>query len=566
MSGIGSFRARLLLVVLVVAIVPLGFIGVWVSGAMSRAGEAVLASRLDDTLDRVVQRLGVVWLRYRSELLFLGEDEDVQTALTEEARAARPLPASLQQRFDGLEPMVRRAVIRHTDGRQLWQLERSGGAASGERIGDPLYRVEFPIHVRATGRFLGTLVIDLALQELFDASNVAPAVAGTVLGAFDPRTGSPVLPLAFDPTLLSDDRFSWGGDEWITASHTMVDPPITLVAAAPLTPFSQPLEQVARSAAWVIALTAFGGLGIAFLLTGRMTRSLEELAAAADSVTAGDLDHQVEDSGRDEVGRVARSFNAMIGSLRKTLNELAHHERMAAMGQFAASLAHEVRNPLTAIRVDLQSVEAELPEGSLVREAHQRALQEITRLDATVGRALDAARRDQAASAPIDLRNPIEAAVNAAKPAFDQRAAILRPPRLPDPDKGEVVEVTGDAGALEQLFLNLLLNAAAALGPGGQASIDVRRDVDTAIITVRDTGTGIAPEILERVFEPQFTTRRDGNGLGLTIAQRIARNHGGEILIESDEGHGTEVQVTLPARVIGRAEAPLVCNADAFRM
>ena len=99
---------------------------------------------------------------------------------------------------------------------------------------------------------------------------------------------------------------------------------------------------------------------------------------------------------------------------------------------------------------------------------------------------------------------------------------------------------------MEQLFLNLLLNAAQALEPGGVISVDVRTDDQAVDVSIRDTGVGIAEELLEQVFEPLFSTRSDGTGLGLTIAGRIAESHGGEIQIESRLGEGTSVTVRLP--------------------
>ena len=106
----------------------------------------------------------------------------------------------------------------------------------------------------------------------------------------------------------------------------------------------------------------------------------------------------------------------------------------------------------------------------------------------------------------------------------------------------------GDAGQLEQLFHNLLLNAAEALEGGGRAWIHIRTAGDTVEVLVQDEGRGISVESLEKVFEPFFSTSSEGTGLGLPIARQIARAHGGELLLESSEGSGTTARVTLPAK------------------
>jgi signal transduction histidine kinase len=246
----------------------------------------------------------------------------------------------------------------------------------------------------------------------------------------------------------------------------------------------------------------------------------------------------------DEVGRVARAFNAMTESLRRTLHELSQRRALAAVGEFAASLAHEVRNPLTSIRVDLQRAEEKLAPDSDARGLLTRALGSIERVDRSVTGALQMARSGSIERKMLDLRKPLEAAIHAAKPEFAARRATLESVRLGD----SAVEIEGDAPALERLFLNLLLNAAQALGDAGHASVTVKRRGDTVSIVIQDSGGGIGREDLEKVFEPFYSTRSEGTGLGLAIARQIVVAHGGEITIDSTPGTGTRVEVVLPRR------------------
>jgi len=536
-----SFRTRILLIVLTVSVVPLALVGLWLTRSAQRSGQDLLRTRLEETLDQAVARIGNNWLKLRSDLLFLGEDEAVQVALSSSRPSpiAREPPVGLRRLFDELDASVARVRVRDLMGRELWTLGRTDGR--GRDFAATLEQT-LAIHQRFPSRELGRLVVDLEFEGLLGRTTVSPSIAGMVLGAADSRTGAQLLPLPFDPTSMEAARFSWGGDDWLTVRRRMSEPALTLVAAAPLSPFAGPFEDAARRGTWWIAVVASGGLALTYLLTRRMTRSLERLASGAEAVSRGDLDIRIENPGTDEVGRVADAFNTMTASLRRTLRELASRERLAAVGEFAASLAHEVRNPLTAIRIDLQRVEESLPAGSPLRDAQARALREIGRLDATVSETLDVARTGRWRERGVDLTEVLRAAADAALPAFAERGVTLDTRGL----DGERLLVRGDAKALEQLFLNLMLNAAGALEAGGRAWVEMSAGEDEARVAVHDAGCGIEPDMTDRVFDPLYTTRVDGTGLGLTVVRRIVEQHEGAIDLESEVGVGTTVRVRLP--------------------
>jgi signal transduction histidine kinase len=522
-----SLRTKFLLIVLAGAVIPLGLIGMWLTRSAARSGEALLRGRLSGALDRGVQEIGARWVRQRSDLL----------TLVEAPAAARP------QSFAELGPGAVVAVFRDAADTERWTLGDANGGS------DPLVPVTVDVYAPGTGQRLGTLEVRVRAGALLEVEPASVGLAGAVLAAFDRSSGGSLLPLPFDPALLGHDRFRWGGDDWLALRRLLDEPPLELVAAAPLTPFTQPFEDAARASTAVVAAVAFICIGLAVLLTTRMTRSLERLAAAAEAVSRGNLERQVDASSADEVGRVAKAFNAMIESLRRTLAELAQRQSLAAVGEFASALAHEIRNPLTAIRVDLQRVEESLPADSAFRDLQRRALGEVDRLDRAVNGALRIARSGRITRVPLDLRVPLQAAMEAARPEFGRRAATLEP--LPaDPAS---VSVRGDAAALEQVFLNLLLNAAQALDAGGRAGIAIRSEAGRVVITVRDDGRGIPPEQLDQVFESFFSTRPDGTGLGLPIARQIVLAHGGAIHVENAPERGTAVHVTLPAQVAAGA-------------
>jgi signal transduction histidine kinase len=229
---------------------------------------------------------------------------------------------------------------------------------------------------------------------------------------------------------------------------------------------------------------------------------------------------------------------------REITHEFAQREALAAVGEFASELAHEVRNPLTAIRLDLQRVEEAAGDETTVRGIVPRVLRQIERLDRAVSGALRVARSGSTTAQAIELADVLESARRAAEPEFNHRRATLSV----DSTTAKCIALDGDAGALEQMFLNLLINASHALPPGGEARVATSERDGVVEVTVTDNGGGMSPQQLERVQEPFRSTKRDGTGLGLKIARRIATSHRGELALESGIGKGTTVRVTLPRR------------------
>lgn len=536
-----AFRTRIVLVVLAVAMAPLILLGLWITGQSARSGEALLRERLDATLDETAESVQRRWIPYRSELLDVVQQEEVRDALRSAAgagsRASPDAPASLRSAVGALDGAIAAVTIRDSLGSRLWRIDRSG-AGRAAAFGAPL-TVRIPIHA-VGGRRLGTLEAGVQFQAL-GGSSQGTTVTGGVLSARDPRTGAVLLPVPFDPALVGRERFRWNEQVWIARSRQVVEPRVTLVAAAPLAPFAGPFREEARRSAWILLGVAAVGILAVVALTGRLTASLRRLATAAERVSAGDLSRTVDLTGDDEVGKVARAFNTMVESLRGTLRQLAERESLAAVNEFAASLAHEVRNPLTSIQLDLQEVEEELPPGSEVKRRQGEVVEKVRRLDRTIEGALETARSGRIDPRETDLLEPIRRAVDSARPHFEETGA-----ELAGPERERPVLCRADPDALAQVFLNLLLNAAEAAGPDEATTVEVEAEGDPVLVRVRDEGHGIAEEDLERIFDPFFTTRAGGTGVGLAVARRIVRAHRGEIRVRSTPGEGTTVIVELP--------------------
>jgi two-component system sensor histidine kinase HydH len=171
-----------------------------------------------------------------------------------------------------------------------------------------------------------------------------------------------------------------------------------------------------------------------------------------------------------------------------------------------------------------------------------RALQEVERVERTVAGTLRIAQSGRIELAPIDLHSAIGAARRTAAPEFAKRGVTLHPSV-----KGLApLRILGNTAAMEQVLVNLLVNAAQAAEPGGHARLEIETTANRHLITVSDSGRGFEPSELARAFEPFYSTKAEGTGLGLTIVRRIVSAHGGEVAIESARGAGTRVRVTLP--------------------
>lgn len=232
-----------------------------------------------------------------------------------------------------------------------------------------------------------------------------------------------------------------------------------------------------------------------------------------------------------------------LAEVRRLETAMGRRERLAALGDVAAAFAHEVRNPLNAVSVGLQRLGAEFapePRAEYARfvelmQAEVRRLNGIVEEFITLARPLPLAPKAFAVDELLhEMAALTEGDARAAGIAVRVETAAGLPP------------LVGDRDRLKQVLLNLALNGVQAMTAGGSLTLGAHARGRAVSLTVADTGPGIAPEVLPRIFDPYFSTRRDGLGLGLTIVRRIVEAHGGTIEVDSAAGRGTRFTVTLP--------------------
>jgi len=325
--------------------------------------------------------------------------------------------------------------------------------------------------------------------------------------------------------------------------RSISEPPLQIALAAPLGPVDEPFVRATRQGLLALLAVSILALVAALLVTNRLTRSLEQLSVASVEIADGRLDRVVDEAGSEEIRRLSRSFNSMTASLRSLVRTVAQQRAAAAVGEFAASLAHEVRNPLTALRLDLEHLRGRVAD-SAAAEVLGEAIGQVDRLDATVSGALRIAASGTIELSPLDLHTPMAAAVRAATPRAASGGVRLELEKMP----ADALSIEGNATALEQLLLNILLNAIEVSPQGGRVRITAHRDGQLVRLHVDDDGPGLSDEHLAQAFDPFFTTKNGGTGLGLAIARRIAVAHGGDLQLQRRPEGGARVSLTLPAR------------------
>jgi signal transduction histidine kinase len=234
--------------------------------------------------------------------------------------------------------------------------------------------------------------------------------------------------------------------------------------------------------------------------------------------------------------------------LEKSRTRLLQTEKMATVGRLAAGVAHSIRNPLTSIKMRLFSLERSLDLAPNQKEDLEVISEETRHLDTIIRNFLEYARPSKLTMQRISPSELIDTNLQLLRHRFKSygvRLELVRTEPLP--------EVLADPDQMKEVFVNILINACEAVGEGGAITIEEREETQVplgpvAVIRIRDSGPGIPAELQEKVFEPFFSTKEEGAGLGLSIAVRVVEQHGGRLAVKSEEGQGTTFIITLPCR------------------
>lgn len=323
-------------------------------------------------------------------------------------------------------------------------------------------------------------------------------------------------------------------------------------------------------------------LSVGWLLHRMIYVPLADLAKGAKRLAAGNFESPIPVRGDDEFGSLARSTNAMMVSLKKSHEELegwvekleekvkertaelrlaeaevARGEKLASIGQLAAGIAHELNNPLTGVLTFTSLLRKKMPEGSTDAEDLDLVIRETKRCASIIRRLLDFAREKTPEKALVNLNQLVEETVR-----FVERSAALQQVELVTDLDEELPQLSVDADLIKQVLMNIIVNGQQAIEGPGRVTVRSRlrpprrlagatEALPVVEIAISDTGCGIPPANLQRIFDPFFTSKEvgKGTGLGLSVSYGIVRSHGGEIEVESAVGEGSIFRILLPARL-----------------
>ncbi len=302
-------------------------------------------------------------------------------------------------------------------------------------------------------------------------------------------------------------------------------------------------------AGMVIALIASS-----FLADG-VLQPIKRLVFASGQWAKGDLEYQVKTAGKDEIAELTETFNLMASSLKErdkrlkeyTSQQIMKSERLATLGQLAAGVAHEINNPLGAVLMYTHLALEDLKEENVLRKNLEKAVAEASRCKDIVKGLLDFSRQTEPKVEDSDVNKTLERTL-----AIVENQALFQNVRITKVLCPSLPKVSMDVGQIQQVFTNIVLNAAEAMEGKGELTLATRMTADNEHIEIEfsDIGCGIAAEYREKIFDPFFTTKEvgSGTGLGLAVSHGIISSHKGTIEVKSERGKGTTFFIRLPIK------------------
>jgi signal transduction histidine kinase len=316
--------------------------------------------------------------------------------------------------------------------------------------------------------------------------------------------------------------------------------------------------QIAITKTMLFVLIAAGPLlstVIAYVSIRGLTRPMNELLTATRRLEGGDLDYRIEGL-KDEFGELSASFNKMASSLKEQMLQMQRTEQMAVVGKLAAGLGHEVKNPLAGIKAAANFLSEELTLKEEDKALFSEIVEEVGRLEALMKGFLSFAKPPAPQLENVGINGLIETTADFYLQSHRSPSGDGNGIRIAMDLDGRVPVTLADPMHLQQVFLNLFLNAVDAMGDKGTLSVETRYDAQagTIRIEVRDSGIGIDAAMKDSIFQPFFTTKPKGTGLGLAICKQLIEQQGGSINVENAPGGGALFRIVLPHRK-GEAEA-----------
>ncbi len=301
---------------------------------------------------------------------------------------------------------------------------------------------------------------------------------------------------------------------------------------------------------WSLGITLVLAISLSLFLTHFVTDPIQELITTMERAEKG-LEVRVNVKSGDDIGRLGAAFNSLLSKLALARREVEKYhyvqmqraDRLASIGEMAAGIAHEIKNPLAGIAGVIRVLNKDIPVGDEKRAVLQEVMVQVERMDKAVKNLLTFARPKEPKMVPVDVNELIEKLFNFLSSQFAKHAITTERKLAP-----EVPSLALDPDLIQQAFLNIALNAIQAMPEGGKFTVETGMDdaAGPVRIVFSDTGKGIPNADLGRIFNPFFTTRQQGTGLWLSITQRIIEQHNGKIIVESPSKKGARFTISFP--------------------
>ncbi|MBE0558113.1 MAG: HAMP domain-containing protein, partial [Proteobacteria bacterium] len=308
-------------------------------------------------------------------------------------------------------------------------------------------------------------------------------------------------------------------------------------------------EELAQRNAFV--LSVYGVILVVVLIIGVLTanalsRPVHELTEASRRVARGDLDVSIEPKSRDEIGELVQSFNEMVKDLKASRSELARAERESAWKEMAKQVAHEIKNPLTPMKLSMQHLRQAVADRArnldeIIDRVTKTVMEQIDSLARIASEFSHFARMPEGRFERCDVHQLLTDSVE----LFRHIEGIEIRTKFCDTS----IVLVADKDQLRRVFVNILRNSIQAMDRGGTIAVETERIGSEGVIRFQDTGPGIPEELRSKVFQPNFSTKTEGMGLGLALSQRIVEDLNGRIELESAVGKGTTMIITVPLAV-----------------
>ena len=602
-----SLRFRVAAVILLVSMVPLGIVSVFAVRTARRVIISIVNNQLEN-LAAEKQDLLERWIAERRGDLAVVAGASVTRSM--DATSIGPYLDLVQRQYG----VYKRFVVAGADARIVYDTQGRTGSVRDEEwyrhlANEPTYMSEVSPDPRSEGS-----VFRIAQRVLDQQGKPAGAVCATVgtqpilarvltvsLGQTGEcylvdRTGTFLAhkepQRILKQNIAQSESFTnifgrsgprpiytdYRGIAVLGASRAVTGTPWYVVVEQDRDEAFQSLYHMMHNIYLVIALTVFGAIGLSWVLASYVTSPVRALSEAAYAISRGDFAQaQTAHVARnDEIGALHTAFRHMadqlsdrhaqlqtrIGTteaelqkayeqLKGTLEAAARTEHLAALGRLAAGVAHEIRTPLTSLKLFLQSVGEEIAVSAEHGEDYRIAMQQVRRIETTINHFLDFARPSQPVLVELDFQKLLDEAMVVVMPRANQQEIEVRRSIATGLPK-----VEGDMRQLGEALVNLLVNALEAMPNKGRLTISIQTenaesagtDHPWVRIDVSDTGPGIKPAHLSRLFEPFFTTKASGSGLGLAIVKGTVERHGGTITVRSEPDAGTTFSMRLPGK------------------